>query len=118
LLHLSACPHQAVFPGSLCAAVRTVLASDVCADGWLTAHRHLPLEQLLVQLFPVPSTTPPHIHFASLMCGVFSARQANAACKVMGVAPAENGRGLMQQLRLCCVDSVHHFFSALKLALP
>ena len=86
------CPDHVVFRSSQRAAVLAVLSSDAHTDAWLQDHRHLPLAQLLVELFPTPPAHPPHLHIAHIMCGVFSARQANAACKVLGLARAKDGR--------------------------
>ena len=93
-----------------------VLATEASAVDWATAHQHMPLEQLLVQLFPPSPGTPPHLHITHAMCGVVSVRQANAACKLLGIARATVRRALMQQLRLCCVDGIQAFYAALKLA--
>jgi len=77
---------------------------------------HLSLEELLVRLFPPPPVMPLHLHITHTMCGVFSTRQANAASKLLGVSNVKDAQRLMQQLRLCCVNGVHSFYSALKLA--
>ena len=76
------------------------------------------VDDLLWQLFPSPPGAPLNLHSAHVMCGVFSARQANAASKSLGFARADDGRRIMQQLRLLCIDGVHKLFHALKTALP
>ena len=48
------------------------------------------------------------------MCGEFSTRQANAAYKLL--SNAKDAQRPMQQLQLRCLDGVHSFCSALKLA--
>ena len=118
LAHLSSCAANGAFRDSQRRALLAVVASEASTDDdhWLAAHEHLPLEQLLVKLFPPASTTPLHLHIIHTMCGVVSTRQANAACKLLGVTRAKDIRRLAQQLRLCCVDGVHDFYSALKLA--
>jgi hypothetical protein len=119
LTHLTQCADDgAVFRSSQQIAVQTVLSSDARTLPWLNANRHLSLTELLVQLFPRPPDTPMHLHVTHVMCGVFSARQANEASKLLGFARAEDGRRLMQQLRLCCVDGIHTFFQVHKNALP
>jgi hypothetical protein len=95
-----------------------VLASHACAGVWQKRHAHLSLDQVLVKLFVRATSTSPQMHTVHTMCGVFSSRQANAACKMLGVADVMAARHLMQQLRLCCVDSVRAFYAALKQALP
>jgi len=114
LQHLSTCAANTVFRDSQRDAIVATLAA--CASGWLAACTHLPLEELLFRLFPPPPAMPLHLHITHTMCGVFSTRQANAACKLLGVSNAKDAQRHMQQLRLCCVDGVHSLFSALKLA--
>ena len=116
LVHLSTCVAHTAFRDTQRHAMLAALSAEAGASVWLTSHQHLPLEQLLVKLFPPPSATPLHLHTVHIMCGVFSTRQANAACKLLGVKREKNARHLMQQLRLCCVDGVHAFYTALKLA--
>jgi hypothetical protein len=119
LTHLTECADDgAVFRSSQQIAVQTVLSSDARTHPWLAANRHFLLTELLVQLFSRPPDTPMRLHVTHVMCGVFSARQANAASKSLGFARAEDGRRLMQQPRLCCVEGVHTFFQVLKHALP
>ena len=118
LQHLSTCAVNEPFRDGQKHAVLVTLASDACTDAWRKMHAHLPLDQLLMKLFPKPAALPLHLHITHTMCGVFSARQANAACKLLGVVRVKDARHLMQQLRLCCVDGVHAFFTALKQALP
>jgi ribonuclease HI len=118
LLHLSTCAANTAFRDRQRDAVLAELSVEAGANGWLSVHKHLPLEQLLVELFPPPSATPLHLHIVRTMCGVLSTRQANAACKLLGVKRAKDARALMQQLRLCCIDGVSAFYAALKLALP
>jgi hypothetical protein len=116
LRHLAVCAANTSFRDVQRHAILATLA--VYADDWQKMHAHLPLDQLLVKLFPKPAATALHLHVTHTMCGVFSARQANAACKMLGVVKAQDARHLMQQLRLCCVDGVRAFLSALKQALP
>jgi len=116
LLHLSTCAANVAFRDSQRHAMFAELSTEACAGDWLTVHQHLPLEQLLIKLFPPPPATPLHLLITHTMCGVFSTRQANAACKLLGIKRAKDGLLLMQQLRLCCVDGVHAFYTALKLA--
>jgi len=118
LIHLTQCADAAVFLSSLQIDVKTILSSDASTRLWLNVNRRLNLMELLAQLFPRPPDTPMYLHVTHIMCGVFSARQANAAIKSLGIVRAEDGLQLMQQLRLCCIDSVHSFFQALKNALP
>jgi hypothetical protein len=47
---------------------------------------------------------------------VLSTSQANAACKQLDITRVVDARRLMQQLRLCCMDGVHAFYTALQLA--
>jgi len=114
LQHLSTCAANAAFRDSQRDAIVAELAA--CASGWLAACVHLPLEALLMRLFPPPLATPVHLHITLTMCGVFSTRQANAACKLLSVSNAKDAQRLMQQLRLRCMEGVHSFYSALKLA--
>jgi hypothetical protein len=116
LAHLAACAEHAVFRDAQRRAMLAVLATEASAVNWVTAHQHMPLEQLLAQLVPPSPGTPPHLHITHAMCGVVSVRQANAACKLLGVARATARRALMQQLRLCCTDGIQAFYAALKLA--
>jgi hypothetical protein len=118
LLHLSACVAHAAFRDSQRHAMLAVLSADACAAAWVSAHGHLLLDHLLTTLFPMTHSTPVHVHITRTMCGVLSTGQANAACKQLGVTCAKDARRLMhcQQLRLCCMDGVHAFYTALKLA--
>ena len=118
LSHLVSCLDHTIFRYNQRLAVLALLASDARTGAWLMAHQHLPFMQLLWQLFPPPPGIPLHLHSALVMCGVISARQANAASKSLGFARAEDGRRFMQQLRLLCIDGVHKLFHALKTALP
>jgi tRNA(Arg) A34 adenosine deaminase TadA len=123
LEHLASCPAASGtrFRADLQRDVLRTLASDPCTADWLRAHGRLALPALLLRLMPVPAESdvgPPvlvakHRHLTRVMCGVFSARQANAAAKSLGFATAEDGRHLLQQLRLRCLDRVGAFFSAL-----
>jgi len=116
LLHLSACAAHAAFRDGQRHAMLAVLSTEACATAWLSAHGHLPIDQLLTRLFPPATSTSAHVHITRTMCGVFSTSQANAACKQLGITRAADARRLMQQLRLCCMDGVHAFYTALKLA--
>ena len=98
-------------------ALLAVLSSDASTHAWLNANKHLSLSALLIKLFPAPPDTSIDAHITHMMCGVYSARQANAAVKSLGFARSEDGRFLMRQLRLCCVDGVHAHYSVLKGAL-
>jgi hypothetical protein len=93
-----------------------LLSADACAAAWVSAHGHLLLDQLLTTLFPMTHSTPVHVHITRTMCGVLATSQANAACKQLGVTCAKDARRLMRQLRLCSMDGVHAFYTALKLA--
>jgi len=93
-----------------------LLSSDAQTKTWINSNRHLSLSALLLLLFPAPPDVPNNLHFTRIMCGVFSAQQSNAAAKLLGFASAKDGRRLMQQIHLCCLDGVHHFYSALKIA--
>jgi hypothetical protein len=93
-----------------------LLSSDAQTKTWINSIRHLSLSALLLLLFPAPPDVPNNLHFTRIMCGVFSAQQSNAAAKLLGFASAKDGRRLMQQIHLCCLDGVHHFYSALKIA--
>jgi len=116
LLHLSTCAANTAFRKSQRRAILAELATEASAGSWLSTHERLPLDQLLVKLFPPSPATPLHLHITHGMCGVISTRQANAACKTLGVSNVKDARYLMQQLRLRCVDGVHAFYAALKLA--
>jgi len=114
LQHLSTCAANTVFRDSQRDAIVAQLAA--CASGWIIAAcTHLSLEELLVRLCLPPPATSLHLHITHTMCGVFSTRQANAACKLLGVSNAKDAQRLTQQLRLRCVNGVHSFYSALKL---
>jgi hypothetical protein len=82
----------------------------------MSARGRLPFDQVLTRLCLMASPTPLHAHITRTMCGVLSTNQANAACKQLGVTCAKDARRLMQQLRLCCMDGVHTYYTALKLA--
>jgi hypothetical protein len=118
LTHLTECADNTVFRLSQRVAVLTLLSSYAWTQPWLDVRLHLSLSELLLELFPRPPDTPMHLHITRIMCGVFSARQANAALKSIGCTRAQDGRRLMLELRLCCVDGVQIFFQALKNALP
>ena len=118
LTHLTDCADNAVFRLNQRVAVLIVLSSFGWTQAWVDPRRHLPLTELLVELFPRLPDTPMHLHITRVMCGVFSSRQANAALKSLGCIRALDGRQLMLQLRLCCVDGVQTFFHTLKNALP
>jgi len=116
--HLAHCADNAVFRLNHRVALLSTLSSCADARPWVDARRHLRLAELLAQLFPQPSDSPTHLHVTRVMCGVFSARQANAALKTLGCTSAHEAQKLMLRVRLCCVDGVHTFFQALKNALP
>ncbi len=118
LTHLTDCADNAVFRINQRVAVLVVLSSCDWSDHWVDSRRHLPLTQLLVELLPLPPDTPMHLHITRIMCGVFSARQTNAALKTLGCTRAQDGRKLMLELRLCLLDGVQSFFQHLKNALP
>lgn len=115
LTHLVTCLDHTVFRYNQRIAVLALLASDARTSSWTRClmHQHLPLMELLLQLFPLPLDTSPDKHFARVLCGVFSSRQANAASKSLGFACAEDSRRLMQQLRLICVKGVHNLFESM-----
>ena len=88
----------------------------------LPIHRtHLELSQLLRSLFPTPSfvvascelemETILHRRLAGLMCGAFSAREANAAAKTVGLDPMI-GLITFRQIRLACLDHIDFNFSS------
>jgi exonuclease III/ribonuclease HI len=118
LTHLTECADNAVFRLNQRVAVLTLLSSYSWTQPWLDGRRQLSLTELLAQLFPQPPDTPMHLHITRIMCGVFSARQANAALKSLDCPRTQDGLKLMLELRLCCVDGVQSFFQALKNALP
>ena len=58
-----------------------------------------------------------HRHLAGLMCGAFTASQANAAARAVGFigpAAAADGRSMLQRLRLLCLDSIASLYSERK----
>jgi ribonuclease HI len=117
LAHLSVCPSDgAEFRMKQRVAWSQLLASCAESKQWHSLHWHLSFTALLLRLFPPPPGVPNDLHITRLMCGVFSAQQSNAAAKLLGFAVAADGTRLMQQLRLCCLDGVHHFFHARKIA--
>jgi ribonuclease HI len=118
LTHLTECADNAVFRFNQRVVVLTLLSSYAWTQPWLDVRRHLSLTELLLELLPRPPDTPMHLHVTRIVCGVFSARQANAALKSLDCIRAQDGRRLMQELRLCCVDGVQTFFQTLKNALP
>jgi exonuclease III len=118
ITHLAFCADNAVFRLNHRAALLSTLSSCADARPWVDARRHLPLAELLAQLFPQPADTPTQLHVTRVMCGVFSTHQANAALKTLGCTSAREGQTLLLRLRLSCVDGVHTFFQALKNALP
>jgi ribonuclease HI len=118
IAHLVGCTANGAFRLSQRADVLAVLSSEDCTHDWLNARSHLSLTDLLLQLFPPSPDTPLHLHITRVMCGVFCARQANAASKQLGCTRAKDAHRLMLELRLCCIDGIHSFFHALKIALP
>ena len=119
LTHLAVCkaPDGVSFRDAHKRGVLDQLDCDPATTRWRQVHQHLPLTDLLARLFPPPPGVPNDLHITRVMCGVFSTRQANAALKLLGVTNAKDGRQLMRQLRLCCLDGLHQHFNALKIAL-
>jgi hypothetical protein len=118
LSHLVDCADNAVFRLSQRVAIVGALSSCADTQPWVDAHKHLSFTDLLLQLFPRPLDTHVHIHLTRVMCGVFSAQQANAAIKALNCTRERDGIQLMRQLRLYCIDGVHTLFQTLKNATP
>jgi hypothetical protein len=114
LSHLVHCADNAVFRLNQRVAIVSTLSSCADTQPWLDAHKHLPFADLLLQLFPRPQNTHLHIHLTRVMCGVFSAQQANAAIKTLNCTRERDGNQLMRRLHLCCIDGVHSLFHTLK----
>ena len=93
--------------------IRSCLGADVRTRPWLDATRGHHLRDLLLSLFPLPASASPtekQRHFASLLVGAFSDRQANAAAKLAGFPSSDDGRALMLRLRLRCLEHVEQAF--------
>jgi len=117
LAHLTVCQGDGVeFRLKQRVALLSLLSSDRHTRQWLRSNQHLPFSALLLRLFPPPQGVPNDLHITRLMCGVFSSRQSNAAVNSLGFDSAEEGHRLMLEIRLCCLDGVHHFFNARKIA--
>jgi ribonuclease HI len=118
--HLAECAgtHATRFRSNLRSDIFAVLDSTPCTAAWRRQQGRDDLQQILLRLFPmiaffVPSEEK-HLHFTRLLCGAFTARQANVAAKSLGFPSAEDGRPTLQRIRLACLDRIAQVFSDLK----
>jgi ribonuclease HI len=117
--HLAECSksHASGFRSNLHSDIFAVLGSVPYTAAWRRQHGRDSLQQILLLLFPIAyfkTTEEKHLHFTRLLCGAFSARQANVAAKSLGFPNAEDGRPTLQRIRLACLDRIAQVFSDLK----
>ena len=124
--HWSACPDPAVARSrfELRDAIVDVLQQLDSADPWLRLHCRLPLEDLLLELFPLLAAA--HVaeidpslyrqrHVTLCMIGAFSATEASLAIRRIGLASGKpDGQAAMRDIRLLCVDSIRQLYDSLK----
>ena len=116
LSHLASCPAPdgIAFRSQMRRDILRLLSSADCTRDWLHVNRRLELGALLLSLFPIAASTPAdeqRRHFARLICGAFTNRQAAAAAKSLGFDSAEAGRATLRQLRLLCLEHIDKVFS-------
>ena len=124
LTHATACPAPASanYRSLLQSCLLTVIGGSVLTADWLRRHGGSSLAVQLRSLFPAPvgaSAEQLQRHHTAVMCGAFTAAQASAAARTLGFtseAVADDGRQLMKQLRLACLDAVQPLFAGEKLA--
>ena len=117
--HLAECAraHATRFRSNLRSDIFAVLDSAPCTAAWRRQQSGDSLQQIFLRLFPLAYFAPAeekHLHFARLLCGAFSARQANVAAKSLGFPSAEDGRPTLHRIRLACLDRIAQVFSVLK----
>ena len=99
---------------------RAVLALLDCADTarWFDrgGRRHLPLKELLLQLFPIPLSgdPPPETHRTSILCGFHTRADQSSAVRMLGFTDKDQGHQAFLQLRLLALSWLHHLYSQWK----
>jgi exonuclease III/ribonuclease HI len=103
------------------AAIRKLLSDVACSRTWLQSKTHLGLEPLLLALFPFPagllsdSAEERRRHLTLLFAGAFTSAQATAAAKAIGFNSNDpQGRELMLQMRLLCLESIGNAYRSWK----
>ena len=121
LSHLAECAgaHATQFRADLKRDIFAVLESAADTASWRRQFAAQNLQAILLRLFPnAPdsSADEQQLHFTRLLCGAFSARQANVAARSLGFSSVENSRLTLQQIRCTCLDRIAQVFRDLKSA--
>jgi hypothetical protein len=118
--HLAVCPSAAsvLTRASLCTVVLQHLSAFPNCAAWLHVHHgRSSLSDVLACLFPLPVTATPEeviLHLPRCMIGGFTKRECTHASRLLGFLPLDDGRLVLDRLRLKCLHFLFTHFQSLK----
>ena len=116
--HLVTCPHpaSASFRSCLHSEILAIIESVHECKAWCRANGRLDLPHLLRKLFPPPTSDSSEEvidHTARCLIGAFTQAAGQRSLRSLSIRDQKEGRILMREIRLCCLDNIEQFFSTL-----